>query len=346
MNFSAGLFYLCKDEILLDMFLQGKQETNAFSFLALGRNLSFVEKDGILNDRKTQSGSSQFAATAFIDPIEAFEDAVDMFFFHSDTVVREVEIIEFLVLFITGQTDGNILAGIGDGIIKQIPEDRVEERMIPMNRGIRRQVDLAGNMLFFHFLSAFMLDFLYQLIDIDVGQIKHGSGFIHPVQDRNILQQNRQSGTLRITALDEELPFVGGQVRIVDDCFQISLNTADRRFQFVRDVLRQLPFHPAFFLLAGNIIDRDFITVVEEHHTFNQENLSALVDGYRFPKHPFMIGAFVFFQEIADRREFFQVQYLFSRMNRIIRDEIGKLDVQDVRQDFLSVVGKHGESFP
>ena len=41
-----------KSPMLLDMFLQGKQEADAFSLLALGRNLSFVEKDGILYDRK------------------------------------------------------------------------------------------------------------------------------------------------------------------------------------------------------------------------------------------------------------------------------------------------------
>ena len=48
----AGHFMDVKSPMLLDMFLQGKQEADAFSLLALGRNLSFVEKDGILYDRK------------------------------------------------------------------------------------------------------------------------------------------------------------------------------------------------------------------------------------------------------------------------------------------------------
>lgn len=49
----AGHFMDVKSSMLLDMFLQGKQEADAFSLLALGRNLPFVEKDGILYDRKT-----------------------------------------------------------------------------------------------------------------------------------------------------------------------------------------------------------------------------------------------------------------------------------------------------
>ena len=119
-----------------------------------------------------------------------------MFFFNSDTVVREVEIIEFLVFFITGQVDGNVFSCVSDGVVEQIPEDGVKQRMISVNDCVWRQADLGGNMFLFHLLGTFMLYFLYQLIDINVGQIKHGSGFIHPVQNGNILQQNRQSCTL------------------------------------------------------------------------------------------------------------------------------------------------------
>ena len=218
--------------------------------------------------------------------------------------------------------------------------------MISVDDRVGRQRDLGGDMFLFHLLGAFMLDFLYQLIDIDIGQIEHGSGFIHPVQDGNVLQQHRQSGTLRITAFDKEFLFVCRQIRVVDDCFQISLDTADRSLQFVGDILRQLSFHPAFFLLTGNIVDRDFVTVVEEHHTFNQKDLPAFIDGDRLTQDTFVGRSFMFLQEISDRSELFQVQYFFGGVDRRVGNQIGKLNIKYVRQDFLSVVGEHGKAFP
>ena len=40
------------------------------------------------------------------------------------------------------------------------------------------------------------------------------------------------------------------EVRIVNDGFQIALNAADRRFQFMGNVLCQLSFEPGLVILA------------------------------------------------------------------------------------------------
>ena len=49
-----------------------------------------MQKDGILDDGQAEACAAHLSATAFIDTIETFKDAVQMFCWNSYTIVASV----------------------------------------------------------------------------------------------------------------------------------------------------------------------------------------------------------------------------------------------------------------
>ena len=152
---------------------------------------------------------------------------------------------------------------------------------------------------------------------------------------------------MRIATLQEELPFFGTEVRIVEYRLQIALDAADRRFQLVGDVLRELAFHSALLLLARYVVDGYLVAVVEEQDAFDEEDFSVLVDGHRFPHHlPFPVGAsYVLVQELVDRPKVRHLYRLLGLMDAYVGNDIHELYEEDVGQDFPALAREHGETF-
>ena len=184
-------------------------------------------------------------------------------------------------------------------------------------------------------------------MDVHFRQLEHFGSFVQPVQYRNVAQQPRQPRALRVAAFEEELAFVVRQLRIADDRFEITLDTADRSFQLVRHVLRQLPFHPALFFLAGDVVDRYLIAVVEEQNAFDQENLSVLVHRDRFAQHfPLAVRVRdVFGEEQMDRFQFRNVDRVFRLSYLHVGNQVRELYEQDIGQYLPAFRCEHGETF-
>ena len=81
------------------------------------------------------------------------------------------------------------------------------------------------------------------------------------------------------------------------------MNAADGRFQLVRDVLRQLALDTAFFFLLRDVVDRQFVAIIEKEDALDKEYLPVFVNRDGFAQDfafPVGIGD-VAAQEIANR---------------------------------------------
>lgn len=104
------------------------------------RDVASVQHDGILDDRQSESRSAHLAAAAFVDAVETLEDACQVFFRDACPVVSESE--QSGVGIIRGRHfDGRTLSGIVDGIVHQVAEDAVQQRMVaPYDDVLRKTV--------------------------------------------------------------------------------------------------------------------------------------------------------------------------------------------------------------
>ena len=89
-----------------------------------------MEEHGVFNDGKSQTGAAELARTPFVYPVESLEQTIQMFFGYTHAVVREGEIVVLLVFEIAVDCDVSSPPGIGDGIVGEVSENRVEQRIV------------------------------------------------------------------------------------------------------------------------------------------------------------------------------------------------------------------------
>ena len=76
-----------------------------------------VEKYGVAYERQAESGASRPARTPLVDPVETFEETIQMFGRYSNTCVGKAEIVEILIFTETVDIDLDITSGVCDGIV-------------------------------------------------------------------------------------------------------------------------------------------------------------------------------------------------------------------------------------
>lgn len=115
-----------------------------------------MEVYAVLDDGESQTGPA-LAAAALVDAVEAFENAVHVFFRDaSRRHCRETEVVEFRVLLVATYREMDAFARIRDRVVIEIAEDRVEQRIIAIDREVARKSDLCRDLLFFLLARPFM----------------------------------------------------------------------------------------------------------------------------------------------------------------------------------------------
>ena len=194
-------------------------------------------------------------------------------------------------------------------------------------------------MFFFQFQSNFVDDVTYQYTDVHPFHVDHVGGFVHARQYRYVTQQPAQTITLCITTFKESVHFLPWNIIIVDDCFQIPLDTADRCFQFVGNVLRQLAFQAHLFFFLSDIVDRNLETGILEDNTFYDKCPSVLINSNR---HPLLIFTertllLVLVYKMDNLFQLTDCKYLFRRFQVRVGNQIAVLGKEIVDQNLLFV---------
>ena len=238
------------------------------------------------------------------------------------------------------------LARVCDRIVVEVAEDRVEQRIVAIDRRVARKYHLCRDLLFLYLLRTFLFDLADQFPDVHFRQFEHLGSLVQAVQHRNVAQQPREPRALRVAAFEEEPVLVVRQLRVADDRFEVALDAADGSFQLVRHVLRQLPFHPALFLLAGYVVDGNLVAVVEEQDAFDQENLPVLVHRDRFAQHfPLAVRVRdVFGEEHMDRFQFRDVDRVLRLPYLHVGNQVRELYELDVGQYLPPFRREHGKA--
>ena len=137
-------------------------------------------------------------------------------------------------------------------------------------------------------------DFGNNLLQVDLVGIVEVFRFVEAVEHRDVAQQVGQPFRLGVAPLHEHLlallVHLGGEYGL-----HVSPDTAHGSFEFVCDVLGQLPFYAALLFLLGDVVDGNFEGVVLEDDTFDEERAAALVESHRLGDELFLhIGVIQF----------------------------------------------------
>ena len=89
-----------------------------------------MNEDCILHYGEPQAGAAQLARASFVYTVEAFEQTVQMFGRNADAGIGKTEIIVILVFAETADVDVYVGAGISDGVVHEVAEDGVEQRVV------------------------------------------------------------------------------------------------------------------------------------------------------------------------------------------------------------------------
>ena len=84
--------------------------------------------------RQSESRSSVFATPTFVDPVETDEYFFQIGLRYAAAVVVEREVVEIVVLGVLLDRDRDAFAGVIDRIVGQVPEDRVQQRVVSFDR--------------------------------------------------------------------------------------------------------------------------------------------------------------------------------------------------------------------
>ena len=89
-----------------------------------------VQQNGILDDGKSEAGAAQFPRAPFVHAVEPLEQMRKMLRRDTCPIVRKTEPDLVLFLLETLDCNGGAFTGVCDGIVHQVTEDGVEQRVI------------------------------------------------------------------------------------------------------------------------------------------------------------------------------------------------------------------------
>ena len=214
-----------------------------------------MEKDCMLDDRKTQTRASRTAAAAFVDTEEAVEEFGQVLIVNTLAGVIEMDIVTFIVLLVAFYTYRHILTGVGNGIFKEVTENAVQQAVIAYYRHRFRKVvadsDIPGSTLLIHLVNSLVGN----VFDGNLFFLEEIGRLLQFVYKRHVVDKVGESQCLRIASLDEKLPFGVIDGLVAKQNFKIAAYTAHGRFQFVSYVAGHFLLElPVALLLLNNLL--------------------------------------------------------------------------------------------
>ena len=120
---------------------------------------------------------------------------------------------------------------------------------------------------------------------IDIRHLYHLAGLCHTGQSGYVLQQVRQPVALRKATLQKLLKHIRRKPRIMQNRFQITLNTAHGSLQLVGNILCNLLLHAGLFLLFRNVRNGNLKAVIHKKSHRQVEHITVFVhDQQLLPK--------------------------------------------------------------
>src|SRR5438128_1197853 len=115
---------------------EGEQEGGAVVEFALGADGASVGQHDVLGDGEAQAGASGFAGAGFVDAVEAFEEARDMFGGNAGAEILHVE-FDAAEGGTRAQDDASAGAAVLHGIVDKVGEDLMNGFAVGQDGGER-----------------------------------------------------------------------------------------------------------------------------------------------------------------------------------------------------------------
>ena len=220
-------------------FFQRETEFQSAALAVAGRDRSAVDHHGVLDDRKSEPRTAQFARAALVDAVEALEEVREVLLADADSVVGEEE--RALLGRVVQQTDVDVASpGVGRGVVREVAEDRGQQRGVAHDLDPLRDVDVHAQPLFGGFQRHFVGHLGDQVVQHDGLLPDQLARLVHARDGRDVGKQAAQAFGLRDTLFEELRTLAALHPGVGQQRFQIALNRRHGGFQLVVDVVREL----------------------------------------------------------------------------------------------------------
>lgn len=328
----------------LVFFSQGEDKLQSAVQVVLGHDGSAVNLHTVLDDGQSESGSAKLARASLVDTVESLEQPSQVLGSHANPGVGKAEVVHAFVLAEARHPDGDARAGIGDGVVGEVSEDGVDERVVALYFKVGLQLVFDGDVLFFELEGFLVQDVGHDLRDVHLFHVHLPLSVVHAVEQRNIVQQGAQSVALGIAAREELAASFEVHVGIFDEGLEVALNAAHGGFELVSDVLRELPFQASLLFVEGDVVDRDFEAEVFKDDALHPKDVGVFLNSDR-PAFLFGDGALCFVvDKIVDVAKLLDGKDVFGGFQVGVRDEVAVLGKEAVYQDFFLVARKYAQS--
>lgn len=225
---------------------EAEVEGESASWALCGADGASVEGYGVFDDGESESGSAEFAASAFVDAVESLEDAWHVFWWDASPVVGKGE-VPVLCVVVCGYFDGGACSSIFDGVVCEVSEDAVYEHGVSFDVYALWQAVAQCHFLLAERLCCFEGYVGYHGGDVNGLECQHVGCIVYAVEHGNVLQQGGEALGLCVGALYEFLLGFVVDVGGVEYGFGVSQDAGYGCFEFVGDVLCEFAAHLVFF---------------------------------------------------------------------------------------------------
>ena len=207
-----------------------------------------MPQDGVPDDGQPQPRPSGLPRTAFVDPVEPFEEPRQVLFGHSAAVVVDRQRDRLVVR--RDRADGDPAASrIGQRVVEQVAEDGCQQR------GIARDAERFGDGV--HDSDPPVLGRRGEIVahlgddlpQVDFALSDRFASVLHAGDQRHVVQQVRQTFAVGVAAGHEFVPSLRREVLVGHQRFEARAHRCHRGLEFVVNVVRELPFDPDPLLL-------------------------------------------------------------------------------------------------
>ena len=228
-------------------------ERRALALLGLHPDLTAVVGGNVADDGEAETGAAGLAAAGAVDPVEAFEDALEVALGDADALVGDGD-VDRLAIGRSGHGDRGVLVGVLDRVVEQVADRGHELPPLADDREARARLDD---------------------LDLDAPQVR---ALAHPVDGLGDHQvhgdglADRRALDLDATQLEEVVDRATDAVRLVHESLGQALThalvvfrvqrlreqreCADRRLQLVADVRDEVGAHRFETCALGDVVDR------------------------------------------------------------------------------------------
>ena len=169
---------------------------------------------------------------------------------NTHAVVAESEVPMLFARLMGRECDGGALACIRDGVVCQATEDTIHHTRSSVDDDIVGSVVNEIHILFLQLKSCFLNYLLYGQRHVDFLEFHHLTAVVHAVEHRYVVEQTAESFALRVASIKELRLGVFLDGGVVDDGFEIALDTCHGSLEFVGDVLCELPLQYVLLFLG------------------------------------------------------------------------------------------------